>query len=342
MNDELARRPPVAPDRGGGGLSPAARAAVAAGMPETTRRAYRENVKLFEDWCAETGRDGLPTDGGVLTEYATFRAYISGWAPGSVESARWAIVKWHSLAGHPPPSTEGLVSVLKGYRAHLAQTKDPKASPRKATAASRKMLVSMLAALDRSTPAGKRDAAIILLGFAIGGRRSEIASLDVGDLDFQERGLQVSVYRKKTRRLDDPVVQYRPDKAICPVQAALAWTSVLAANGRTSGPLFVRINRHGHLAHQLTRDGVPIGDPGGRMTGQAVADVIRRCAITAGLSGRWSGHSLRRGLATSMRQAGADRRLIERQGGWEAGSRAVSGYIEDADRWLYDVLDGVL
>jgi hypothetical protein len=28
--------------------------------------------------------------------------------------------------------------------------------------------------------------------------------------------------------------------------------------------------------------------------------------------------------------------------GWEAGSRAVSGYIEDADRWLYDVLDGVL
>jgi site-specific recombinase XerD len=327
---------------GGGGLSPAARSAVAAGMPETTRRAYREHVKEFEAWCAETGRDGLPTDGGVLTEYATYLAYILGRAPSSIESARWAIVKWHSLASYPPPSTEGLVAVLKGYRAHLAQSKSPKASPRKATPASRKTLGAMLATLDRSTPAGKRDAAIVLLGFAIAGRRSEIASLDIGDLDFQDQGLQVSVYRKKTRRMDDPVVHYRPDKAVCPVQAALAWTGALAVDGRTAGPLFIRINRHGHLANQLTRGGVPIGDPGGRMTGQAIGDVIRRCAISAGLSGRWSGHSLRRGLATSMRQAGADRRLIERQGGWEAGSRAVSGYIEDAERWLYDVLDGVL
>ena len=152
----------------------------------------------------------------------------------------------------------------------------------------------------------------------------------------------MSVYRKKTRRMDDPVVQYRADRTVCPPLAVLAWKEVLAANGRSSGALFVRINRHGHLAHPLTRGGVPIGDPDGRMTGQAIADVIHRCAITAGLSGKWSGHSLRRGLATSLHQAGAERRLIERQGGWEAGSRAVSGYIEDADRWLHDVLDGVL
>ncbi len=37
-----------------------------------------------------------------------------------------------------------------------------------------------------------------------------------------------------------------------------------------------------------------------------------------------------------------ERRLIERQGGWAAGSRAVSAYIEDSERWLYDALEGLL
>jgi site-specific recombinase XerD len=311
-------------------------------MPESTRRAYRGDVKRFSAWCAETGRPGLPTDGTTLTEYATHIANDLGWAPVSIERARWAILKWHSLAEVPPPSTDGLVGVLKGYRARLAKAKSPKARPRKATPANRSALVAMLGTLDRSTLAGKRNAAIILLGFAVAARRGEIAGLDIGDLTFEERGLQVSVYRQKTRRLDDPVVQYRPDKTACPVEAVQEWTEALAAHGRAGGPLFVRISRHGQLANPLTRHGVPIGDSGGRMTGQAVAEVIRRCAITAGLSGRWSGHSLRRGLATSMHAAGAERRAIERQGGWEAGSRAVSGYIEDADRWLHDVLDGVL
>lgn len=326
----------------GGGLSPAARAAVAAGMPENTLRAYRESIRHFETWCAETGRDGLPADGGVLTEYATHLAWILGWAPVSIESARWAIVKWHNLAGAPPPPTDGLVTVIKGYRDHLAKTHDPKAKPRRATPATGDSIAAMLGTLDRTTPAGKRDAALILLGFGIAGRRSEIASLNIGSVDFRERGAQVSVYRQKTRKHDDPVLHYQPDPALCPVRAAQAWIRELALSGRRVGPLFVRIDRHGNLAHPVMRDGVPIGDPGGRMTGQAIAAVIRRCALSAGLGGDWSGHSLRRGLATSMHQAGAERRQIERQGGWEAGSRAVSGYIEDADRWMYDVLKGVL
>jgi site-specific recombinase XerD len=342
MSGQIVRPAAIAAQRGGPALSPAAKAAVAAGTPDTTRRAYNEDVNHFKAWCAETGNPGLPTTGTVLTEYATYLIEARGWAPVSIERARWAILKWHSLAEFPPPSTAGLVSALKGYRESLAKAESPKAEPQKAAAASRETLVSMLATLDRSTPAGMRDAAIILLGFGIGGRRSEIAGLSIGSLNFQERGVQVKVYRKKTRKMDNPVVQYRSDKAVCPVRAALAWIEVLAANGRSPGPLFVRINRHGHLGHQITRNGAPIGDPAGRMTGQAVGDVIHRCAISAGLAGKWTGHSLRRGLATSMHQAGAERSLIERQGGWEKGSRAVSGYIDDADRWLVDVLEGVL
>jgi len=311
-------------------------------MPESTRRAYREDVERFRDWCRRTGRPGLPADRETLTEYATHVAYDLHWAPVSVERARWALLKWHSLAGLPLPSTEGLVDVLKGYRDHLAQSKSPKAKPRKATPASRETLTAMLGTLDRTAVAGKRNAAILLLGFSIAGRRGEIASIDIGDLDMQDRGIQVTVYRQKIRKMDEPVVHYQPDKSLCPVRATEEWVQALAGLGRSSGPLFVRVNRHGQVAPPLTRNGAPIGDPAGRMTGQAIAQVIQRSALAAGLGGKWSGHTLRRGFVTSAHEAGIERRAIERQGGWMAGSRAVSGYIEDADRWLYDVLEGVL
>jgi integrase len=342
MTGELDRAPVPAVSRRAGALSDTAREAVAAGMPASTRRAYREDVERFERWCEATGRPGLPTDGDTLTEYATHLAGDRHLSPAAIERARWAILKWHALAELPPPSTQGLVAVLKGYRERLAKAKDALAKPRKAKPVDRDILSAMLGACDRTTAAGQRNAAILLLGFAIAGRRGEIAGLDIGDLDVQERGIQVSVYRQKVRHLDDPVIMPRPTVALCPVAATLAWAETLAGHGRTSGPLFVRINRHDQLARPLTRNGVPIGSNDGRMTGQAVADVIRRTALAGGLGGRWSGHSLRRGFATAAHTAGIKRREIERQGGWTADSRAVSGYIEDADRWLYDVLDGVL
>jgi site-specific recombinase XerD len=324
-----------------GTLAPAAIAAVEAGMPASTRRAYNDDVRHFRDWCTRTGQGGLPTDRETLTEYATYMTEV-GAAPVTIERARWAILKWHELAEVAPPSTAGLVAVLKGYREHLATSKSPKALPARATPAGRDSLVSMMAKIDRETPAGCRDAALLLGGFSIGGRRSEIASLDIPSIDLRAEGMQVTVYRKKTRKMDDPVVKYRPTADLCPVRATEAWIGMLAAEGRCAGPLFVRIDRHGNLAPQFTRNGAPIGDDAGRMTGQAVADVIRRRALAAGLGGKWSGHSVRRGLATEMHNAGASRRAIERQGGWTEDSKAVAGYIQDADRWLEDVLDGVL
>lgn len=325
-----------------GSLSPAARAAFAAGTPAATRRAYNEDVDLFRAWCDETGRMAMPASADTLTEYATHLANQIGLSPGSIERARWAILKWHEFAGLPRPSTVGLVGVLRGYRERLAVALDPKATPRKATAASRDSLSAMLAKIDRATPAGCRDAALILGGFSFGGRRSEIASLDIASIDLRSEGMQVKVYRKKTRKMSEPVVKYRPGPGLCPVRAVESWIAMLAAHGRSAGPLFVRIDQHGHIGIPIIRGGVPIGDPSGRMTGQAVAQAIQKRARAAGLGGRWSGHSVRRGLATEMHKAGADRRKIELQGGWSADSKAVTGYIEDADAWLSDVLDGVL
>ena len=45
---------------------------------------------------------------------------------------------------------------------------------------------------------------------------------------------------------------------------------------------------------------------------------------------RFSGHSLRRGGATSMLKAGAEPLNVSRHGRWADGSRAFAGYVEEA------------
>lgn len=324
-------------------LSPTARAALQAGVPESTGAAYKKDLDDFVDWCASVGRTALPATAETLTEYATHLAYgPRPRTPSSIERARSAIRNAHRSLGLEPPDSLGLAKVVTGYRDRLAQAKDPKAKPRKATAATKDSLSSATSTLDLSTPAGCRDMAIWLLGFAIAGRRSELAALDISDIEETEEGLTVSVYRKKLKRSDEVAIPYADDVALCPVLAVLRWKACLERHGRTNGPLFVRINRHGHIGPSLTRDGRPIGDPDGRMTGQAISQVIARRARAAALVGRWSGHSVRRGFATESRKAGHDQIRIARQGGWADNSTALAGYIEDADRWTDNALKGVL
>lgn len=323
-------------------LSDAAIEALAAGVPDSTRRAYKADLKGFAQWCVETERSGLPATANTLTEYATYLAYTKHSSPATIERARWAIRRAHRAAGHPIPDSNGLANVLKGYRTHLAKTKDVKAKPKKATAADKDALAAMLARVDPSTPSGVRDAALILLGFAVAARRSELSALDVGDVTETAEGIVVSVFRIKTGKLHDVAVPYAQDPSLCPVIAVLRWLSVLANHGRTSGPLFARINRHGHIGPPVNRDGQPIGDPAGRMTPQAIGQVVGRKARAAALGGKYTGHSLRRGMATEARKAGHDRIRIARQGGWDDDSRVLSGYMEDADRWTDNALKGVL
>ena len=147
-------------------------------------------------------------------------------------------------------------------------------------------------------------------------------------------GLSVRLTRSKTSDVAaDVAVPWATDKSICPCRAFIAYRDALAARGVTSGPLLRRITRTGAL--------------GTRLTAASVVAVVTSAAEAAGLPvppgfAGWSGHSLRRGFATEARKAGADPLKISRQGGWVDGSRALNGYIADADRWSDHPLRGVL
>ncbi|WP_254876229.1 site-specific integrase [Streptomyces sp. CAI-85] len=320
-------------------LSGAARDALAAGTADSTRRAYSTDWATFTDWCASTGHLPLPATPECIVEYVTALTTTPRpktgrpYSPSSIERAVAAIRTAHTTANLVPPSTKGARIVLRGYRDRLARAKDPAAKARKAQPAVASALRAMLAVLDRDTLIGKRDAALLLLGFASAARVSELVALDLADVPEGENGIEASVYRKKIKSFSDTAVPFGSNPATCPVRAVRALREAMAGVGRTDGPLFVRVDRHGRIAPPMYRRGVPIGDTSGRLTAQAAAQVVERTADAAGLDGQWSGHSLRRGFATAARKAGHDLVRIGRHGGWADGSRALLGYMEDSDRW---------
>lgn len=328
-------------------LSPEATAAVAAGVPASTRRAYDSDFRAYTAWCAAAGRTPLPATPQTVTEYVTHLTTALSprtgrpLSPSSIERALAAIRTAHKAAGVQPPETKGARKVLSGYRARLAETRDPAARTRKAAAAVPDALRAMLAPIDRTTLAGARDAALLLLGYATAARVSELVALDLADVVETDDGLLVTLYRRKLKRHDEVAVPYGSNPATCPVRAVRALRALLAANGRDSGPLLLRIDRHGRTAAPMTRGGRPIGDLSGRLTPAAAAGIVTRRAEDAGLTGQWTGHSLRRGFATAARRAGHTLERIGRHGGWADGSRALLGYMEEGDRWERNPVAGL-
>lgn len=69
---------------------------------------------------------------------------------------------------------------------------------RQARALSVEELGQILARIDRTSPTGARDAAILLLGYAGALRRSDLAGLHHADIESQPTGLLVTIRRSKT------------------------------------------------------------------------------------------------------------------------------------------------
>ncbi|GAA3087379.1 site-specific integrase [Streptosporangium carneum] len=328
-------------------LSHTAQAAIAAGIPGATRRAYATDWKTFAAWCDRQGRVSMPATVQTVTEYVTHLTVTPSartgrpLSPSSIERALAAIRTMHSAAEAVQPETKAARKVLSGYRERLALTHDPAAQTRKADPAVPGALRAMLATLDRATLAGMRDAALLLLGYACAARVSELVALDISNVTETPDGLLVTIYRRKIKAFTEVAVPYGSNPATCPVRTVRALITAMASQGRTTGPLLVRIDRHGRIAPPMMRKGLPIGDPLGRMTSEAAADVVTRIAEAAGLDGRWTGHSLRRGFATAARRAGANLERIGRHGGWADGSRALLGYLEEGDRWTDNPVTGL-
>ncbi|MEU4516700.1 tyrosine-type recombinase/integrase [Nonomuraea wenchangensis] len=327
--------------------------AIERGVADNTRAAHARDWTAFTRWCAEAGRTALPATAATLAEYATYLTGTRRLAPGTVSQAISSIRVRHAAEGRPKPDRTAANLVVAGYRDHLARTGDPKAEPHRAVAATPDDLRAMLATLDRDTPAGQRDAALLLLAFRVGAREAELLAVNIEHVTRHPgKGLSVRLYRSKTKQLQNHALKrHKSDKEVCVVHALDTWMQTLKAGRRTRGPLFVRVDQHGNLGVTMRRGGRVIGDPEGRLSVRAVDDIIAGAAERAGLDAdrieglrrQFSGHSLRRGYASAARAAGVDPLTIARRGGWKENSTVLWGYFEeDVDRWAPSLEDDLL
>jgi integrase len=283
-------------------------------IADSTRRAYLSDLAHFESWGGQ-----VPATDQLIASYLAAHAETSSTA--TLQRRVASLSKAHRALGVPNPTRSELVkAVLRGIKRSCGRPqKQAKALLRD----------DLLAVLDSMCDSLKdaRDRALLLIGFAGGFRRSELAGLDVEDIEPVRQGIIIHLRRSKTdqegtgRKIGIPFGRSRH----CPVAAIEQWRT---RSGITQGPLFRPVDRHGVISNL-------------RLSGEAVSLVIKERVATAGFDpSGYSGHSLRAGLATSAAQSGAASWKIRQQTGHASDAMLVR-YIRDGELFT-DNVAGVL
>jgi integrase len=231
-----------------------------------------------------TFRWELPTALDAALVAAGAKATPGAWKRSTVEHRLSVLASVHRLKDLPSPSDAPRVrQLLRSARRAAAQRGE---IPAKKAALTRDPLEAMLATCGDDL-AGLRDRALLLFGFASGGRRrSEIAQARVEQL--QRLGPETWVFqlgRSKTEQAG-PTAASAGGKPLVG-RAAVALEAWLAASGITDGAVFRRLW------------GTRVGPS---LSPAAVGALIQRRAHRAGLTSAIGGHSLRAGFVT---EAGA-------------------------------------
>ncbi|MHC2109293.1 site-specific integrase [Methylobacterium sp. CM6246] len=288
-----------------------------ASKADATVRAYTSDARVFQDWCARFGLRSLPANPEAVAAFIVSQAE-EGRAASTLGRRIAAIRYAHKLAGADDPTEdEGVRAAMKGARRKVGVAPTQKAA---ATA-------EILAALLMRTPdtlTGKRDRALLALGFAGAFRRSELVALDVADLVEHPEGLRVRVRRSKTDQEGRGLEKAIPHgRFIRPVALVREWLNAACI---VEGPVFRPVSRSGNVRSPDAGTAKPP-----RLTTQAVADIIKRYCTAAGLDASTFGaHSLRAGYITTAAERGADLARIMDQSG-HRDPRTVVGYIRRAN-----------
>ncbi|SFQ05341.1 Site-specific recombinase XerD [Variovorax sp. 770b2] len=309
MEVSLKRHPMLDPAKLSEMAEDAARDLLREGESANTLAAYRSALRYWAAWfAARYGQQlRLPVPVPAVVQFIVDHAErttstgLVSQLPAAVDSAlvdngykgklgapafstvvhRIAVLsKTHQLAHQVNPCGDALVRELlaKTRRAYAKRG----ALPRKQRALSKEPFQALLATCDEMLR-GRRDRALLLFAWATGGRRrSEVAAAAIENLRRVEPA--VFLYTLTHSKTNQAGVERPQDTKPLVGSAGEAMEAWLAASGITSGALFRRVRKGGHLGEALSA--------------AAVRDIVKeRCAL-AGVEGEFSAHSLRSGFVT--------------------------------------------
>ena len=284
---------------------------IAASRAANTSKAYRGRLLDYERWCRDRG---LETDECLTDEHLA--AYLGqrheeGMKAKTLTLAVSALRFACKNSGLPNPGGHLTVAALNGAkRIDASRRKPPPPSLR------REQVDQVLAAIDRELAgeqatwslgdgvsakevAGLRDAALIALASDCLLRVSELAAVDVEHLRVEDDGSgRLHVLSSKTDQEGKGELLYVPAPTIERVRDWLATGDVL------EGPICRGVDRYGNVGR-------------GRMVPRYLTRIVRRRCEAAGFPGITC-HGLRRGMAESLSQSGANTTEIMRAGRWRS------------------------
>jgi integrase len=314
-------------------------------VPANTRRAYELELACFASWCGRHGVRPMPAEPKVIRAYLQELAekgrdpldVASGRQPkgpfghSSLTRALAAICRSHKKSGHASPWNHPLISEMRDTFARIKGIA-PRKQKRDLGAHGEEALLFRVCDLISDDLRGLRDRAMILVGWAGGGRRrSEIAAALVEHFEPVEGGIRWLIPRSKADQTGRGlVVALTPgaDERYCPVRSLGRW---LAASGIERGPVFRGVD----MATGKLLDAA--------LAPEGVARRIQHYVKLLGLDpSDFGGHSLRSGFVTTAYKMGRKPIDIMESTGHRS-ENVMAGYIrraglveESASRGLLD------
>ena len=254
-----------------------------------TVRSYAADLASFAAWARREGVDALAATTRQLRRYLA-DLDRAGYATTTVDrhlSALRGLYRWMAR--------EGLV---QGDAAAALQT--PKATRALPHTMSDADVGRLLATCDDATPVGLRDRAFLELLYATGARVSEVAALDVGDVDLASA--QARLFGKGSKERIVPVYD-----------EALAWLARYLDEAR---PALAAARRPGRAPSRP--EALFLSTRGNPMSADALRTAFERHVAQAGLDPALTPHAMRHTYATELLSGGADLRSVQELLGHES------------------------
>lgn len=210
------------------------------------------------------------------------------------------------MAQYAPATVNGMLSALRGVlkeawrlgqmsaedyqRAIDVQNVKGETLPAGRDLQQGEILALVDACLNDDSAAGIRDAAIIGLLYVGGLRRAELAALELADYEPETGTLKIISGKGQKDRL-----------AYITGGAKEALTDWLLIRGDLTGPLFMPVNKAGHIQHKS-------------MTDQAIYNMLKKRAAQAGVKD-FSPHDFRRTFVGDLLDRGVDIATVQKMAG---------------------------
>jgi integrase/recombinase XerD len=250
------------------------------GLSKNTVSAYRRDLIKFQDFLSFANRNLDELSPELAGEYLAWLRGANNQVRLSESSIARNIVTLRNLSAFIARENKS-TDPLREY----SPPRIPKRLPK---ALSVSDVLALIEVSQGSTPAQIRDAALIEVLYATGGRISEIVNLQVSDLSQIEESLTICLMGKGSKERLVPVGNFA--RAALEKYLSSARSSLLKSKG--SNALFLNLQ-------------------GNKLSRQSAWQIIQEGALKAGIEEHVTPHSLRHSFATHLLDGGADIRVVQ-------------------------------